>query len=65
MNNKRKESLTAGILFMIAGITFIISSFIGESKDITYISLGCSFIVLGIVFSMQYKNNNKYKSDKK
>jgi hypothetical protein len=65
MNNKRKESLIAGILFLVAGIIFIVSGSIGENKDITFISLGCSFIALSVVFSMQYKNNNKDENDKK
>lgn len=63
MNKKKKESLIAGILFFIAGTMFIISGIIGEEKDVTFISLGCCFITLSIVFGMQYKNNNKNKDN--
>ena len=55
----KKQSLIARISLLIAGVAFIISGIIGDNKDITFISLGCGLIAIGIVLGMQYKKSNK------
>jgi len=64
MNKQRKESLITGTLFLLAGIMFIISSIIGADNNFVYISLGCCFITISIVFYTQDKNKKDNKSNK-
>jgi len=58
MNKKSAERL-APILFLLAGIMFIISAVI--DKNYTYVALGACFIVLSIVFGVKDKNKPKDK----
>jgi uncharacterized membrane protein len=58
---KINDSIFTVILFLIAGALFIISGAIGKDKNFTFISLGCSFVAIGLAFYLQYNKKQKNK----
>ena len=59
--NKKTVAILPMILFLLAGILFIISALIGNNY--IFIAIGCCFIILSITFGMQYKFKKNDKTD--